>query len=336
MHSTLERALANLGIADQVPNLKEAARLSDEIVQEARQFLTSKFSTEKTIDVVLLGSIARGEASKESDFDYLLLAYSLPPKPRDTREILAAADEIPAMFNLDPPGTSGIFGKVVSSTDLTERIGLEQDTNLTQTRRILILEESVSVFQPDKHEDLVRKMLQRYLVDYSKPKSGVPRFLLNDVLKYWRTVAVDYQAKRWEGLEQQWGLRYLKLLISRKLAFAGTLVSLLLTKTATEDHLYEQFSMPALARFAQLEEQLDAEYKELLKECFLIANRFSAALGDEKFRKEALLVRSRDDIKEDSHFFKMRQQADRLQECLQQIFFASELLRERSIKYLSF
>src|SRR5207247_550348 len=101
------------------------------------------------------------------------------------------------------------------------------------------------------------RLVDRYLLDYqTKPKPGVPRFLVNDVVRYWRTIAVDYQAKKWDELDENWGLRYLKLIVSRKLTFAGTLVSLFIPaithKNVDREMLVRQFGMPPLARLAQV------------------------------------------------------------------------------------
>jgi hypothetical protein len=340
VHHILEQAFAILNISDKVPTLKEAAAFSEKVIGDARNFLRSAFAEDLpkgfSLDVVFLGSIARREASPNSDLDYLVLAHGLPSEPKATRKVLLRIDKLKEDLMLGDPGATGMFATVVASADLTERIGLEQDTNQTHSRRILLLEESVSVFQPDKHEELTRKILQRYLADYNPPKAGVPRFLLNDVLRYWRTLAVDYQAKRWEGLEREWGLRYLKFIISRKLAFAGTLVSLLMTEEATENYLYSQFSLPPLARLAQLTQRIEEKYREDLRQCFLIAESFANALENKDFREHAKNVRSREDIKDVSSFAEMKSKGDELQNHLEALFFRSEILRNRSIKYLSF
>ena len=53
----------------------------------------------------------------------------------------------------------------------------------------------------------------------------VPRFLLNDFARYWRTVTVDFAYKRRDRYGKGTALRTLKLRISRKLLFASGLLA---------------------------------------------------------------------------------------------------------------
>ena len=260
LHPTLRAAAQALAL--ELPALDASARSSKQAIDTARKLLAEQCPPSDPLDVFAFGSLAREELSKESDFDYLVVALGLPQEFTKTKRLILATEELRGKLNLKEPGATGMFGRVIAAADLTERIGLEQDTNLTHSLRILILQESVSIYQPTEHERLLRAILERYLVDYLDPKAGIPRFLLNDLVRYWRTMAVDYQAKRWEEWGKQsvkWGLRYLKLRVSRKLTFAGTLASLLLTNQdnpATTDYLTNQFRMPPLARLAQLHTQL--------------------------------------------------------------------------------
>lgn len=337
MYPVIEEAVKVLGIADQIDALRAAAKRSESYIADSRRFLIQELPpVDIPLDVVVLGSIARREASTESDFDFLVIAYELPKQITKTREVLLAVDRLREKLGLAEPGRRRLFGRVVAAADLTERIGLEQDTNLTHSQRILLLEESVSIYQPDRHRQLVRSILDRYLADYDNPKHGVARFLLNDVLRYWRTLTVDYQAKRWEDLESDWGLRYLKLILSRKVAFAGTLASLLLAEESTIDYLFSQFEMPPLARLVQIHTVLEPALQGHLREAILISNEFAMKLADADFRDAARAVSSRADVKEGTDFARLQDRARALQRALEAVFFDSDRLGERSRRYLSF
>lgn len=245
-------ALRELGMENDVPTLLQNRTDSSEGLVEARNWLTDRLPLNETdpVDVVVLGSYARLEASGQSDFDYLVIVHALPENLGVGRQLLAQTDQfIVEKVGGHRPGATGMFGELTSAVELVEKIGLEQDTNQSHSRRLLFLEESRSIYNPELHQRLMASICDRYLVDYGQPKSGPPRFLLNDVIRYWFTLAVDYQAKRIRGGKADWGLRYLKLLISRKMAFAGTVCSLLLCseeRKATKEYLQGEFDKPPL------------------------------------------------------------------------------------------
>ena len=338
MHPELANAVDALGIAEDTRPLEISSDFSRKLIDDSRRFLVERVSSDLPVDVVVFGSIAREEATTASDLDYLVVTHGLLEDPGSgVREVIEALEQLRDVeLGLDAPGDTGIFGKLVAAPDLVERIGLEDDTNPHHTRRILLLTESASILSQDRHERLLRAIVRRYLADYRQPKTGVPRFLLNDVLRYWRTLAVDYQAKQWGQRAPEWGLRYLKLIISRKLMIASTVVSLFLCEEASDDYFVEQFKIPPIARLCQVRPLLDADQEEHLRTILRVAARFVEALGNPEFRDDAKLVRSRSDIDAASRFGQMQEQARQLQASLEGIFFDLDRLRPLSRKYLSF
>jgi hypothetical protein len=350
MDPTLDEIANDLGIADQLGALRTAWSFSEEIIDTARTDISNAVPPgDLDIDVIVHGSFARREASESSDFDYLIVPHSLPSEEqiRTSRLLVEAADKfIEKLERLkDPdgperskqPGSSGLFGKIQSAADLVERIGLEQDTNSTHTRRSLLLQESTSVYAPALHEKLVRSMLARYLSDYDdRRKLGPPRFLLTDLNRYWFTVAVDYQAKRWERIGSGWGIRYLKLLISRRLSYVGTVIPLLLCSKenpANIDSLTQALAQPALSRIAAISRTPGFEESEELKTVLLAANEFNAVLADGTQRKRLEKVGPEPQPGDEPIFDQMKQLSEDLETALRRIFTGS-VLGEPTSKYL--
>ena len=344
----LDERVAALGL--ELPHLARAAALTTERTDAARKALRAYLGPAEDrradgIDIVVAGSVARQEMSDGSDFDYFLLAEKLVGHVGLIEEYRLAADHARAEIGAGAPAPTGIFGgRMIPASDFVDLIGLEEDSNRNQTRRVLFLEESRSLWQPECHALVRRRVLERYLYDYlSWGKQGVPRFLLNDVVRYWRTVAVDYQAKRWREVadaRKKWGLRYLKLRISRKLTFAGSLVAVvwptLQGEPTTVDALADQFGLVALGRLAQLGAVLDGEPREALLETFRIADEFAGALEQTAFREEAHATERPDTAPADSTYLRMRSRADELQECLERVFFCDSELGVVSRRYLIF
>ena len=155
-------------------------------------------------------------------------------------DVQRAIGSLRQAMGLHDSGTSGIFNEIVSPVDIVHRIGLDADTNLQQTRRLLLLAESVSARRVDAHRDFRRAIVERYEVE----AGTVSRFLINDAMRYWRTLAVDYQAKVWAGDNpKKWGSRYLKFLSARKILCASV-VALALDKLGPDDIVAELAKAP--------------------------------------------------------------------------------------------
>lgn len=353
-----EEALGRLGLGDRVPTLRKGAANSRDTLKKAEAALVEavKHREAQHIDVVVLGSYARLEASAESDFDYLIVSHRVPQPDRiqSTRLLLQAMDDFIGKYDFDVdqpeakeadasasrrPGGTGLFGRIASAPDLTERIGLEQDTNISHTRRVLILQESRSVYNQQLHLQLVEAILARYLMDRTgtlEPRTSPPHFLLNDVTRHWYTMAVDYQAKRWDSEDDKWGLRYLKLIGSRKLSFAGTAAALLRCSPALPmslDDLVKEFRRPPLARLANL--ALDPGFKRqpALRDVVLFAEHFAEELSDPDFRSLARQARSIPELRKVKRVWKLRTEARKMHGRLVEVFFDSNL-GARARKYL--
>jgi len=354
LHAAISAAASKLGV--ELAHLSEAADRTEERVDAARQAVAEYLNS--TLDdrqasqeplIAAFGSMARQEMAPGSDFDYLVILLRLERDPGTIQTYRMAAVEALKKLGLDPPGSSGLFGCAISGTDLVNTIGLDTDSNLHLSRRILLLEESIGLTAVETHSNLLESIIARYLHGGRTGEPEVPRFLLNDVIRYWRTVAVDYEAKRWNDLHgKKWGLRYVKLLSTRKTVVAGTLVSLfwpVLTNTpTTTEMLRTQFEMPATARLAQLSTVLGPDALTHLRSALELADKFTGWLADADIRKSLAEVVDPGAEPGGTPMHEALAAARDLQTSLEALFFSDERLPNQddltigqlSRRYLSF
>ena len=227
-----------------------------------------------------MGSWGRLEVTSGSDDDFMVLIHG----PEGSL-VEPTIDEVSAVLDHEP-SEGGPFAAPVFSEKLVQHIGLDPDSNQNLTRRMLFLLESIPVTGDPVYRRVGDALLSRYFDESVKPYRP-PRFLLNDVVRYWRTICVDFAGKEWEGPEK-WGLRNAKLRTSRKVLFAGGLLPVLecsrFDVVPMRNFLEEQLSMPPTDRIAQafLESKASDEGARTLG----AYDEFVARMNESSFRQE--------------------------------------------------
>lgn len=229
--------------------LKACARTSEQQLDQMRGIADEMFGAHPNYLIGVNGSVARRECTSGSDVDLFFLING-KIKIADAREAQAAYRERLLDAGLDMPAVGGVFESPLKINDLLKTIGGDKDTNVFITRRMLFLLEGEWTFNQELFERTRTQLIERYVGD-DLGEQKLSLFLLNDVIRYWRTICVDFEHKTAEA-DKPRAIRLIKLRFSRMLLYLGGVAAVSQTKklkVADKRHKLEAlFAMPTIER----------------------------------------------------------------------------------------
>ncbi len=187
--------------------------------------------------IYVTGSFGRLEASEYSDLDLFFVhrgSSSSNSIPR-IRKTLLDADLIRAVQDLQFPEFSndGEYLTVHYLDDIRGAMGgPDDDFRNFFTARLLLLLESQPLFNDVLYEGILKEIIDSYWRDYPNHEASFrPLFLTNDIMRFWRTLCLNYEYRRNHAAEDPDGrhrrdLKNLKLRFSRLLTCHSAVVLL--------------------------------------------------------------------------------------------------------------
>lgn len=238
------------------PALAENWAKSRDRVREIREHLRKVAMPRGVRTLAVTGSLGRMEYAEESDCDLLVVLTEDVRRDRPAAEAAYAQvwDVIKPVAPI-PPKPTGTFATPTSEEHLCDKrhVGAPDEDLRELAKRQLLLLETQPVYNDEEYEKLVTGVVNTYAegyVDKKPAKEWV--FLLNDLIRYFRSLCVNYQ---WDFRTDhvKWPLRNTKLRHSRLAMYGGLLLLLGQCSLETTDKvawLRDRLKMTPLERIA--------------------------------------------------------------------------------------
>ena len=169
--------------------------------KEAVSALT-EVSSHGELCIYVTGSFGRLEASEHSDLDLFFISGSVSGHTQMSRidRILMDAALISECRKLKFPEFSGDgeYLEVHCLDDMRKQLGGRSDdyANLF-TARLLLLLESLPIHNDSLYVDVLNQITESYFRDYQDHVEDFrPTFLVNDILRFWKTLCLNYEHSR--------------------------------------------------------------------------------------------------------------------------------------------
>lgn len=225
-------------------------------IQEIREQLKNARLPRAVRTLAVAGSLGRMEYGDASDCDLLVvLTDAARQNPAIANDAYARVWAALEPLNLELPKATGTFSSPTSEQHLCDKrnVGAPDEDLRVLAKRLLLLLETQPVYNDDEYENLVTGVVDSYAEGYvNKTPTKEWVFLLNDLIRYFRSLCVNYQ---WDFNNEhgKWLLRNTKLRHSRLLMYGGLL--LLLGECSRETNnkvawLRERLKMTPLERIA--------------------------------------------------------------------------------------
>lgn len=257
--------------------MEQRKKHTDKIIKKIKEELkkSALITHKEGLCVIVTGSYGRDEASEASDMDWFLVIDETKIKltEEEKESILTNVASIINESVEINTGSTNTFASLIQISDLLENYGGDKETNQGFTRRMLYLLESKALYNDEMYIELKKKIVELYIKD-SVSDHNLSRFLLNDIIRYYRTICTDYEFKVNEQ-DKSWGVRKIKLRFSRKiLYFSGLIMVAKTCSLSRSEKIEETFSLltlPPIARIKNICGEVQSEkmleyYDEFLEE----------------------------------------------------------------------
>ena len=218
-------------ILGQHAGIKRRQNLSNKKIDELRVSFkdSNKFNCPAKTCLFVAGSLGRNDAGDKSDLDLFLTSSAEQSISHlDNIKCLASILTVYNDFGYELPSNDGEFLKIFDISRHQSVVGSATDDGVNWfTVRMLMLLESKPLTDSGLYRKHKEEILNFYFRDKSNKKQFKPLFLLNDLLRFWRTLCLNYENAR-SHPARSWKKRNFNLKFSRMLTVFSTVLPVVL------------------------------------------------------------------------------------------------------------
>lgn len=233
---------------------KELRKRKSTSVQEfdtlSQTLKDEKLFKDINVTVFCAGSLGRYDVGEKSDVDFFVISKDNNLSQLDKLQVLARLIQINDKLKYPRISNDGQFLKVYSLDDMVKATGKPKDDyeNLFTVRMLLLLE-SKPLINTTEYDNIVQQIAGHYFRDENGRRVFKPLFLLNDILRWWRTVCLNYEVIRNET-DKPWRKKNINLKFSRLLTVFGTVLALVTNKNISAEEFFELTKRTPLERLS--------------------------------------------------------------------------------------
>lgn len=243
-----------LTLAQESDGFKHRSALSQAHIRKIKEAFDSRIDSAKYRDISVYcgGSLGRGDAGDRSYLDLFILSHKSGKSLSrlENLELLASIVAINKELGFPQFSNDGQYLQVYSFPDMLKAVGSPSDDvqNLFTVRMLLLLE-SRPIFNESLYWMQVDSALDHYFRDSRGKESFKPLFLVNDILRYWRTVCLNYELIR-NDKSRPWRKKNINLKFSRMLTAFATVLPLIAKPASNKDCASSLIQRTPLERLA--------------------------------------------------------------------------------------
>ena len=155
--------------------------------------------------VYVTGSAGRGDMGPASDLDPYVVRVDGAVSKTHADKIEGALSGALAKVGLPGLDGDGKYARLVTGSSLFDHLGSpEDDSTGALTKRMLLLLESQPLVRPEAYDRLLELTIDAYWANADRhPDHYLPIVLVNDIVRYWRTVLLNHESRLREKSQKE-------------------------------------------------------------------------------------------------------------------------------------